>query len=56
MTESDQDQYPGPHKHRRWSRRRNKFGLRNGQLVLLILVAIVIGVAVSLLTADMGLR
>jgi len=41
---------------RSWWRRHNSLQIRNGRLVILVAAALVAGVAVTLLTAYMGIR
>lgn len=41
---------------RSWSRRRNALGVRNGRLLILLVIALAVGVSVTLLTAYLGIR
>lgn len=45
-----------PQRRLRWSRRHNRLGVRNGRFAVLLVVAIVAGVAATILTAYLGLR
>lgn len=39
-----------------WSRRRNRLYVRNGEMLMIILVALLAGVAATVLTAYLGVR
>jgi hypothetical protein len=49
--------HENPHAFRRsWLRARNSFGLRNGTTVLVVLAALIAGVATTAITAYWGIH
>lgn len=45
-----------PQRRLRWSRRHNRLGVRNGRFAVLVAVAVLSGIAATVLTAYLGLR
>lgn len=56
MAEHVADKPPPRRRRLRWSRRRNRLGIRNGRFAVLVAVAVLAGVAATVLTAYLGLR
>lgn len=42
--------------HESWSKRRNRLYVRNGEMVIIILVALLAGAAAAVITAYLGVR
>ncbi|MCA1841456.1 MAG: hypothetical protein ABR507_00440 [Actinomycetota bacterium] len=47
---------PATRKHRSWWKKTNALELRNGETLLILSAAIIVGVAVTFITALMGVR
>lgn len=43
-------------RQRRWTRRRNRFGIRNGRFVALLAISALAGIGATVFTAYLGLR
>lgn len=47
---------PTPSSSRPWSNRRNRLGVRKGEMAVIVVVALIVGIVLTLATAYMGVR